>query len=248
MGVRQCRRICWLVSDQKSTFLIYTHRVLGVIGFFDPEGGLGLPFPWNTSTSLSSSSSSSSFILIIGGGSNCGRFATQLAALIGFSTIVVVGGNPDELKRYGATHVIDRHGGYENILAEIQNVVGDELIYALDTINNPPEQHLAINALSSTKTGKLARLTYSRGELNQSLIHSKKSGHELKNVVGISAMKPDIATPFWAHLEEYLKQGKLKPVENYVVVKGLDEGGVNESLDRWRDGRGGVQTHVRVSE
>jgi NADPH2:quinone reductase len=216
-----------------------------VIGFFDSQGGLDLPFPW---ANPNTNSLQSSAILIIGGGTNCGRYATQLAALVGFGTIVVVGGNESELKRFGATHVINRHGGHDKLLEDIRDVVGDELIYAFDTINNPPEQHLAINALSSSKKGKLARLTYSRGDLKQDLIHAKESGYELKNVVGISALKADIAGPFWMRLEEYLKQGKLRPLEMYVVKKGLDAGSVNVALDKWRDGKGGVQTHVRISE
>ncbi|KAF5866573.1 hypothetical protein ETB97_011458 [Aspergillus alliaceus] len=53
-------------------------------------------------------------------GSNYGRCGVQLAALIGFSRrIVVANGNETELKSYGATHVVDRHGLSYEIIARI---------------------------------------------------------------------------------------------------------------------------------
>jgi NADPH2:quinone reductase len=214
------------------------------VGFFDKEG-LGLPAPW--STEASTATFGDSMILIVGGGSNCGRFATQLAKLVGFGTIVVVGGQKEELKKFGATHVVDRHGGHDTVLQNIRDIVGDELVYAFDTYNSPPGQHLAINALSRSKRGKLARLTWSRGSLDEKKIHSKEGGYELKNIVGLSHLKPEIASPMWERITEYLLRGKIYPL-NYVVHHGLDTDVVNRVLDRYRDGNGVVQTHFRLAE
>ncbi len=48
--------------------------------------------------------------LLLGGGSSCGKFAIQIAKLAGIGKIVSVGGSEQELKVFGATDVIDRHG------------------------------------------------------------------------------------------------------------------------------------------
>jgi NADPH2:quinone reductase len=228
--------------SRELTLLVDVNGFPGVIGFFD-EQGLGLSPPWQTESTKYGSSS----ILIVGGGSNCGRFATQLSKLIGFGTIVVVGGHLDELTSFGATHVVDRHGDHDAVLHNIRAIVGDELLYAFDTYNNPPDQNLAINALSRSKRGKMARLTYSREYINERMIHPKEAGYELKNVVGLSHLKPDIAIPFWRHVAEYLVQGQIEPL-GYVVYHGLDPDIVNGVLDRYRDGKAVVQTHLRVGK
>jgi len=125
-------------------------------------------------------------------------------------------------------------------------VVGDNLLYAFDAYNAPDGHHLAINALSNSQRGKLARLVWSRGALQEDKILPKQAGYELKNVLGISHLKPEASTPFWQHISEYLTQKKIRPLE-YVSVKGLDVAKVNEVLDAYRDGKAVVQTHFRVS-
>ncbi|KAF9732766.1 hypothetical protein PMIN06_007063 [Paraphaeosphaeria minitans] len=222
-----------------------TNVVAGLVGFFDEEQGLGLPNPWSSTESRSHLTNSS--ILIVGGGSNCGRFATQLAKLAGFGTIVVVGGKEEELRRYGATNVVNRHGGDDVVLQRVRDIVGDDLVYAFDAFNAPGSQHLAINALSKSKQGTLARLVWSRGAVDESKIHPKQAGYVLKGVLGISHLKPDIASPFWKRIAEYLVEGKVQPLA-YVVEQGLDAAKVNEVLDRYRDGKAVTQTHFRVSE
>ncbi|OAL57186.1 putative alcohol dehydrogenase [Pyrenochaeta sp. DS3sAY3a] len=219
-----------------------TNLLAGVIGFFDKDG-LNLPAPWSKQESSPSLSKSS--ILIIGGGSNCGRFATQLAKLTNFGTIVVVGGSETELKGYGATHVVDRHGGHDAVLARIRAVVGDDLLYAFDAYNPPDSQHLAINALSSSKTGKLARLRWSGRNVSDADIHPKAAGFELKDVLGASDLKPEVAVPLWQHLPDYLAQGQIKPLK-FVVEQGLDPEKVNKVLDAYRDGLPVVQTHFHL--
>ncbi|KAK9318859.1 hypothetical protein V1517DRAFT_376980 [Lipomyces orientalis] len=69
--------------------------------------------------------------------------SVQLAKLAGIGRIIVVGGNKSELKGFGATHVIDRHAGYDVVLGRVREMDG---------------QILALNALSSRKRGTLARL------------------------------------------------------------------------------------------
>ena len=56
-------------------------------------------------------------VVIVGGGSNVGQFAVQLAHIAGIGKIVTIASpaNDDRLKSMGATHVIDRHGSPADI-------------------------------------------------------------------------------------------------------------------------------------
>jgi NADPH2:quinone reductase len=70
--------------------------------------GLGLPTP--TTPKAEKFDFASQRLLIIGAGSNCGRYAVQLAKLSGFGQIISVVSlnNEKELRSLGATHVIKR--------------------------------------------------------------------------------------------------------------------------------------------
>lgn len=221
-----------------------TNAAAALIALFD-ESGLDIPAPWSSRAEAFDHAGTT--LLILGGGSNCGRFGVQLARLVGVGKIVVVGGSEEELQKYGATHVLNRHGGDEAILQRIKNVVGDDLTYAFDAINLPTEQHLAISALSSSKKGRLARLRFSTGAIDESkIVGEKKAGYEARDVLGLSHVKSETAKPFWDRVEGYLKNGSLVPLR-YEIVDGLDAEKVNQLLDRYRDGKKMVQTQFRVS-
>lgn len=221
-----------------------TNVAASLIALFD-ESGLDIPAPWSSEAETFDYAGTT--LLILGGGSNCGRFGVQLAKLAGIGKIVVVGGSEEELQKYGATYVLDRHGGDEAVLQRIRGVVGDDLVYAFDTINLPTEQHLAVSALSSSRKGRLARLRSSIGDIDESkIIGEKKAGYEARNVLGLSHIKHETAKPFWDRVEGYLKNGSLVPLRHEKVV-GLDADRVNELLDRYRDGKKVVQTQFRVS-
>jgi NADPH:quinone reductase-like Zn-dependent oxidoreductase len=222
-----------------------TNVIAPLVALFD-AGTLGIPAPWTDAAKNFDFKGTT--LLVVGGGSNCGRLGVQLAAIAGIGRIVVVGGDEAELKSYGATDVIDRHGSPEEVTKRIRDVVGDDLIYAYDAINPPPTQTIAINALSSTKKGKLARLLPT-GPIDESKVHAKKEGYEVKNVFGSSQVRADLCKPFWEHLPQYLKEGKLKPTKYEVVsLKGWEAEKVNEVLDRYRDGKKVVKTHFHLLE
>jgi NADPH2:quinone reductase len=223
---------------------IPTNAIAPLVALFD-KMGLGIPAPWTQEAKGFDYAGIT--LLVIGGGSNCGKFGVQLAKLAGISNIVVVGGDEKLLKKWGATHVIDRHGGYDAVLKRIRDIVGDDLVYAYDAVNPPESQHLAINALSNTKKGKLARLIWSRGSLNEASIGEKSAGYELKNIMGASHITQELSAAFWDRIGGYLTEGSIVPLD-YVVVKGLDVEKVNEVLDRYRDNKPVTQTHFRVSE
>lgn len=205
---------------------------------------LGLPAPWTPEATNFDYKGTA--LLVIGGGSNCGKFGVQIAALAGVGTIIVVGGDEAELKSYGATYVVDRHGSPDEVVARIRHVVGDELLYAFDAINPPPTQFIGINALSNSKKGKLARLLPTH-PVDEALVKPKQAGYEVLNVFGSSHAMPELCKPFWEKFPGYLVEKKVKPLK-YNVVKGLDLDKANEVLDKYRDGKRVVKTHFHVSE
>lgn len=120
-------------------------------------------------------------LLVVGGGSNCGQIGVQLAKLAGISNITVVGGDEKLLKSLGATHVIDRHGSEDDVVKQVRGVVGDDLLYAFDTVNLPDGLGVALRSLSSSKQGKLARLLPLR-EISKDMA----GGHQVLDVLGMS--------------------------------------------------------------
>lgn len=227
------------ISDDEAATLP-TNVIAPLVGLFDSERGLGIPAPWTEEANKFDYAGTT--LLVLGGGSSCGKFGVQLAGLAGIGKVVVVGGPEEELKKYGATHVLDRHGDIGDVLNRIRDVVGDDLIYAFDAINPPATQILGLNALSSAKKGKMARLLPT-GSVDESKVVGKKAGFELINVFGSTQMVPTLCYPFWERAPEFLTSGKMHPLD-FVVKDGLTPGNVNEVLDRYRDGERVVKTHI----
>lgn len=217
-----------------------TNIIAPLFGLFDAVKGLGIPAPWTEEAKSFDYAGSS--VLVVGGGSSCGKYAVQLAKLAGIGNIVVVGGQEEELKGFGATHVLDRHEEQGVILEKIRSIVGDDLIYAFDSASPPAGQVLAANALSNTKRGKLARLL-PLGPIDVSKVPGKTAGFETINVFGSSHANKEVAYPFWERVPEYIKTGKIRSLP-YVVKNGLTPENVNEVLDAYRDGKHVVKTHI----
>lgn len=215
-----------------------TNIIAPLVALFD-SGTLGIPAPWTAEAS--SFDYKNTTLLIVGGGSSCGVFGIQLAALAGIGRVISVGGDEQYLKSLGATHVIDRHGSQEEALKKIQAIVGDDLLYAYDAISPPKGQVLAVNALSSSKRGKLARLL-PLGPVDDALVHPKKEGYEVLNVFGSSQAKPGLAAPFWERVPQYLKDGKIRPTK-YAVLEGFSAENVNKVLDAYKNGERVTKTH-----
>lgn len=218
-----------------------TNSATSLISLFH-EANLGLPAPWASDAGKSDLKTKS--ILIVGGGTSCGKFGVQLASLAGLGTIVVVGGPESELKAYGATHVLDRHLPYEELLAKIREIVGDDLLYAYDTANPPEGQVLAINALSSTKRGRFARLL-PMGPVDETKVEPKKEGFELCDIHGSCHAHPALSKAYWERLPGFLSEGKIKPGK-FEVAHGLDVDAFNALLDKYRDYLPVVKTHFHI--
>ena len=224
-----------------------TNLISSVIGLFD-ESGLGIPAPWmNESKGFDYASTS---LLIVGGGSNCGKYAVQLAHLAGIGKIVVVASakREQELLSYGATDVVDdRWIVPEELVSRIREVVGDDLIYAFDTVNTGFKHFIAVNCLSNFKKGKLARLQYDYPFDDTRVSKEKTAGYELKNVLGSLYAHAKVSRPFWKKLPEYLTTGTIKPIMNFQTIRGFDVDAVNERLDSYTAGTltGQVQVDLR---
>ncbi|KAI0477303.1 putative alcohol dehydrogenase [Xylariaceae sp. FL0804] len=201
---------------------------------------LGLPAPWADSSS-SSSADRVRKLLIVGGGSNCGKYAVQLARLAHIPEIVVVGGPAAELTALGATAVVDRHGEPAAVLAAVRNAVGadDDLLHALDAVNLPQGLGLALDALSSRGGGKLARLV-PLGTVQDT------RGHEVLDVFGSRFYGDPLCVALWGRLAEYVRSGAIRPVA-HSSRHGLDADVVNTALDELRDGgRKGGQLLIHI--
>jgi NADPH:quinone reductase-like Zn-dependent oxidoreductase len=226
------------ISDDEAATLP-TNIIAPLVALFNDESGLGIPAPWTKEAEDFDYKGKT--LLIVGGGSNCGKFGVQLAKLAGIGKIVVVGSkrSEEEVKRYGATHVLYRDT--EDVLGQIREIVGDDLVYAYDAVNPPEGQLLALNALSNHKKGKLARLL--PRPIDESRIKGKTAGFEIKNVLGLSHVRPDLCAPFWERVPGYLESGKIIPL-SFQAVEGLDADKVNRELDKYRDGEVVQKIHV----
>ncbi|MCJ1448521.1 MAG: hypothetical protein MMC23_009038 [Stictis urceolatum] len=220
-------------SDEAAT--LPTNIIAPLFALFDT---LEIPAPWTAEGKSFDYSAQS--LLIIGGGSNCGRFAVQLAGIAGIGKIAVVGGSETELKAFGATYVLDRHGGDDAVSKRIRDVFGDELTTVFDTVNPPDRQPLGLNVMSSQKKGVMARLL-PIGPVDHSKV-TKTGGYEVRDVFGSSQVKPGLAKPFWELVPGWLTDGKLKPL-GFKVEEGLDADKVNAVLDAYKAGKPVTKTH-----
>jgi NADPH2:quinone reductase len=193
---------------------------------------LGLSAPWQDSLARPE------HLLIVGGGSNCGKFAVQLAQLAGIPNIVVVGGDEALLRKLGATHIIDRHSPEDTIVDKVREATNNDLSYALDAVNFPEGLGLALRALSDDRTGKLARL------LPIGSVEETK-GHELLDVLGLFLYRNPLCVEMWERLTGYVEAGAIRPT-SYSTLEGLEADVVNAALDGYRDGTSKNKPQIRI--
>jgi NADPH2:quinone reductase len=204
------------------------------------SSGLGFPAPF--APEALSFDYGGVTLLVIGGGSSTGRATVEFAKLVGIGRIIVVAGSRNEarLRSIGATHVIDR--GDPDALGRIRALTGDELFYAIDTVNAGEEQELGVAALSNVRKGTLVTLRRPERDFDAARIGPKFAGYDRRLVFGVSPLHPEVTTGFWEWIPRWLKDGAIRPVA-FEVVKGLDAAAVNKALDRYRDGAG-VKTNI----
>jgi NADPH:quinone reductase len=204
--------------------------------------GLGIPPPFSSNEEAMTFDYAAQSLVIIGGGSNCGKLGVQFASLAGIGKIIVVAAasNASELRSYGATDIIDRHASNEEIKSRVQGITGDDLVYVLDTINT--EFTLAVSLLSSTRNGKVVTLL--NGRVDTAKIGDKNAGYRINQTYGSSHSIGDFGRDFWKELPVWMESGKIKPLDFKVVEEGLTANGVNKVLDDYRDGKNSGKWHV----
>ncbi|KAH7371834.1 putative zinc-type alcohol dehydrogenase-like protein [Cadophora sp. MPI-SDFR-AT-0126] len=214
-----------LTDDEASTIPVIV--LAGFIALFSKSGH---NFPPPFSREAESFNFADTTLLVVGGGSNTGMATIELARLAGIGKIITVAGpqNEAQLKSRGATHVIDRHSA--NALEQIRAITGDDLLYAVDTVNAGPNQDLGVAALSNSKKGTLITLLRPVGEFDPARIGAKTAGYERRHVLGVSPGHPEVTMDFWKEVPAWLKDGKIHP-SKYTVLKGLDADAVNKALD-----------------
>lgn len=187
-------------------------------------------------------------VVIIGGGTNVGQFAVQLARIAGIGKVIVIAGaaNNDRLKSMGATHVIDRHGSPADIAQQIQAITGSDSatqVYYCAQL----QVDLAVGAVSASKPSRLRLLLPLEGGQADQL----KSQRPLCDASFVDDLTNESLAPnasqFWAKVPQWLRDGKILPTE-YRVINGLEKvKEINEALDAYRDfTRVGAQTVVKI--
>lgn len=116
---------------------------------------LGVPIPRHTPDEAAEEE----WLLVWGGSTVTGQFATQIANLSGIKVITV---NSTETKslseRLGASHVVVRDGkGDDELVDEIRQVTGDRVTRAIDLVG-PKTAALALKAVSQAKPVAFAPL------------------------------------------------------------------------------------------
>ena len=224
-----------------------TNAVAALWGFID-QTGFGLPASsvfgeTEQERKQDGFDASQHDLVVIGGGSQTGKLVVQFAKIMGWRKIIVVAGknNEDELKRLGATDVIDRKSSNADNIKEIRAKVGDNLKYCFNTVTH--DKTVAVGALSNSVEGHLNSLTF--GEVaEKELAGENKAGYKDTLSQGQSMINLEAAKQFWKKLPIWLKNGDLK-VPAWTVIEGLDAGKAMEVLNKYRDGKS-VPEHVHI--
>lgn len=187
-------------------------------------------------------------LLIIGGGTNVGQLAVQLARIAGIGTIIVIAGasNRSRLMSMGATHVIDRHSSLTDISQQIQTIVGPDGLTSV-YLCAQMQVDLAIAALATSRTSRLRALLPIEEEDALKL----RMCRPLCDASFIDDLTNESMAPhteqFWAAVPQWLMDKKVLPTK-YEVIEGLEKvKEINEALDSYRDlARVGPQVVVKI--
>ena len=209
------------------------------------ETELNIPSPFAQQKTFDYDSTS---IVIIGGGTNVGQFAVQLARIAGIGRIIVIAGpsNIALLKSMGATHVIDRHNSPADIGRQIEAITvsdGVAQVYNCATL----QVEVAIAALSSSKPSRLRLLLpLEEGEADQLRSQRPLCNFRFMDDTSNESLVPH-AEQFWAEVPRWLMDEKILPTK-FQVIEGLEKvKEINEALDAYRDlARISAQTVVKM--
>ncbi|KAL7932979.1 GroES-like protein [Trichoderma chlorosporum] len=186
-------------------------------------------------------------LTIVGGGSNCGKFAVQLARWAGFGTIIAIAGKAKSnlLHELGATHVIDRTLSDDDIEAQVRSIVGDDLLHVCTAVL-AKDLTLGARLLSNSKKGILVPLT--AGEVDDTKLN-KQAGYELRRFLcrPHEDDRRELSTVFWKSFPELVEKGFFKPTP-FEIIKGLDADKINDVLDQYGAAKNPTRPNIHVSD
>ncbi|KIL62428.1 hypothetical protein M378DRAFT_81236 [Amanita muscaria Koide BX008] len=182
-------------------------------------------------------------IVILGGASQVGQFALQLAKLGGLSPIITTASlkHADYLKSLGATHVIDRNASPDAISSEVSKITGSRGVkYVIDAIATPETQQFGYDLLSTD--GEIALVL-------PDAIKSKVEGRKVHPVAAFATLPQhhELATIFFKNITSLLAEGVLKPTPVEVLPNGLT--GITDGLKRLENNQvSGIKLVARPQE
>jgi NADPH:quinone reductase len=169
-----------------------------------------------------------------------GNYAVQLAKLIGLKAIEVAGACSAVAKIAGADVVIDYIRG-QTLVQITEALNGEKLKYSFDVVSeNGTTKQLVTLFDPSTKDARIVLVLYPSDELPEFIVYPQTSvflcyGKELRigRILPGGPEDKKFAEEFFQKLEEWLKEGKIKPNKITIVPSGLT--GVSEGLSRMNE-------------
>ncbi|TBU38167.1 GroES-like protein [Dichomitus squalens] len=185
-------------------------------------------------------------IVILGGPTSHGQYATQFAHLSGFSPIITTASlhNADLLKSFGATHVLDRKLPAEEIRARVSEIAGGPVGLVYDTVSVSATFPLAVALAAPGST--VLTVQWAPEEL---VAQAMKDGKAVHMVLGFynAPVNREIGATLLASLPELLESGDIKPNHWEVLAGGL--GGIVGGLERMKNDQvSGVKLVARPHE
>ncbi|TBU24591.1 GroES-like protein [Dichomitus squalens] len=148
-------------------------------------------------------------IVILGGPTSHGQYATQFAHLSGFSPIITTASlhNADLLKSFGATHVLDRKLPAEEIRARVSEIAGGPVGLVYDTVSVSATFPLAVALAAPGST--VLTVQWAPEEL---VAQAMKDGKAVHMVLGFynAPVNREIGATLLASLPELLESGDIK--------------------------------------
>ncbi|KAL7267195.1 hypothetical protein RUND412_010227 [Rhizina undulata] len=209
------------------------------VGLFS-SSGLGLQPPKGITLAGPNSTKS---ILILGGASNVGQFAIQLARIVSIENIITTASpkNKELCLKLGATHFFNRSD--EGAASKIKGIFGEDLRYAFDAISSEDTQRIAMEAMADNH--KVHLTTVNQPVKDRSTFPRKSVEPAWDVVYGYTHIQKEYSVPFFSNVDSWLASGQLIPAPK-EVVGGLEK--INEALERLEAGVSALKLIIKPQE